>query len=328
MSNYMGTIVDCIQGDDENGNIFKTLEYALDKLKTKGTIMILPGTYSGVDLESVENIFEYSIIGTGSDVDIHSINHEGKINSTYKSVKLRGVTIKGNKNILDFKDVELSGGYSLNCEKTGDDEETEINFIDCVFGIGYQVLLKNGNYNIIFRNCIFRGKRRTPIIISKHSHVMLKVSLCDFDVPLIYNDKSSVYIHYSNCNFTNLWTGKECSCFTSQEELIRNETRTLVLVQDENSSSGNKVRKTSGRVKTINTNEFSKVEIPNFIEFVCFKGRYPINVDLPDDVNIGHKIEIYKDCPYIIISNIEYYGKIIKVRMLEDGWFIYNYSEI
>lgn len=319
-------MVDCVQGNDENGNLFRTIECALDKINTKGTIMILPGTYPGVNLESTENVFEYSMIGTGFDVDIHSVNHEGKINSTYKSVKLRNISIKGNKNILDFKDVEFSGGYTLNCEKS--EEETEINFIDCVFGIGYQILLKHGNYSIIFRNCIFRGKRRTPIIISKYSHVMLKVSLCDFDVPLIYNDKSSVYIHYSNCNFINLWTGKECSCFTSQEELIRNETRTLTLVQDEHSSSGNKVRISSGKVKTINTNEFSKVEIPNFVEFVCFKGRYPINVELPEDVTVGHKIEIYKDCPYIVINDVEYYGKIIKVRMLEEGWFIYNYSEV
>lgn len=299
---YSNITVDCIGGNDnENSKNFKTLDYCMEKINSGNSVFILPGAYPGLNVESIESIFEYTLEGTGIDVELFEVTHKGKINAKYKKMKMREIRIEGIGNALDFREVDFSHNHEFFCIQNNNNNnntcniQDDLTFIDCTFGINYQLIVKTGNYNITFRNCIFRGKRKIPIIVAKQSKVKLNVTLCDFDVPLIHNENSLVNIQHCNCNFTQLWSGMQC--------YVRNNQKT----------------------KIVDSNKYCRIKISHSVEFLVIRGKFSITIDLPDidKIQDGHIIEILNQCPVVKINGRKYYKNIIKIRLVENCWFIY-----
>lgn len=190
---FFSFFVDLINGIDSDTNdvnkTYKTLEHALSLLNSGDNVFIYPGKYSGINLESETNMFEYGIKGFGHVVEFGEIKHTGFIKSLIENIKIRDVICESSSSIFTYKNIEFIGGHTFLCKgfnKSLEIPTNEIEFIDCTFGINFQLIVKSGIYNISFKNCTFRSKI-LPLICLKGGTVDLKLTLCNLDVPIVNN---------------------------------------------------------------------------------------------------------------------------------------------
>ena len=302
----MSFVIDCINGND-NSEILKNIEIALEKLKNKETLILMEGIYPGINIEidNKSEKFEYCVIGSGIKTELCQIIHNGKINCSFKNVKVKDINLTDDESIT-FEDVEFYGNNCLTSSKT---KNTQLRFVNCIFGINYQLMIKKGIFNISFLNCVFRKKRRIPIILCKYADINIKITDCKFDVELIHNDKSIVNIECIDCNFNSIFSGESC------------------ITNINNNQKSNRIEQCNNDVdviaKTINTNQKSKIKLTLTVEFVYLKGSNPIVIDLPTNAELGHRIEIHKKCPFIVIDNRYYYGNFIRIVRMENEWLIF-----
>ena len=329
-------IVDCIRGNDANINngidlekrVYKTLDEALDNMKQKEKIFINPGIYTGIDFECNDHCFEFSLEGTGISSELSFFTYVGETNCSLKNLRLNEIKLKVVKSNIDFSLIDFTGNNRMICENyptTSDETITELEFNECIFGINYQLIINKGIFSITFKNCKFRGRRTLPIILAKKAELKVSITLCNIsEIPLVFNENSSVYIYHSNCNFDRLSEGKECACYSSAEDMISKESRVFSVFEEPQKQRIVESCK-SVRVRCINTDEYSIIRLDPRTEFLRLVGLNSITVILPCEqiTEVGHGIEIVLDCPFFKIDEKIYYHN-VKARLLDDGWFIYK----
>jgi len=280
------------------------LDSLIDNLEYGEKIILDEGNYLGIDLHSES--FSYSLEGNDKKPLIYYVSHNGNIKSEYSNVILNQVELNGNINSFSFNNVEFRGNQEISCKNS---ECTELLFENCLFGINYQIIVKKGVFQINIKNCIFKNSREIPIIFAKNSEVDITIQNCNFNVPLIYGLNSSVLIKHYNCTFKQLFF-KEMSNFTVEN--LKNKIYRCK----------NCCHKCSS-VKTISSDYYDFVEISKFIKFIRIVGKKSITIIPPENVNMGHRFQVYNESNFVIINNREYNEKLLNVILMEDDWFIY-----
>lgn len=339
MSHFYNISVDCVRGKDENldeseGGSYRSLDKALTVLKNGSRIFVYPGYYPGSNLESPENSFTYELEGTGMDVELGEITHEGYVNGSFKSMKLRDTNIQCFNSYMDFQNVEFIGGHKMTCKGflgVCENPLNEIEFKDCTFGINYQIYITSGMYCFTFKNCKFRSKK-IPIIYVHAGDVEIKATLCNFDVPIVFNRKGVVYIYHTACNFNSQpWIGdKECSVFSKDGEVSLSGLKSYVIPvvsKGEVKNQRNNPDIELARAIEIDTDKYLDVTLKSNTEFVYCHGSGILQIELPDTINIvnGHRIEISNDTPFVVINDTKYFDRTIIIRYLVScGWHFYK----
>lgn len=334
MNNFFNFIIDSINGNDENNFnnnecILKTLDKALELLKTNGKIKILPGNYPGSHLTSINGPFSYQLEGTGLEVEIGLINHEGFVDGTFSNMKIRDLILNCSNSNIDFQKISFVGGHKMRCKgflASVENPVNEIEFNDCIFGINFQITVESGMYNFTFKNCKFKSKIM-PIIYVKDGDVEIKATLCNFNVPIVSNKRGCVYIYHTSCNFvTELWNGKECSVFSKDDEVALSTLKSYKIENELVEPIKELNTNLFSKALEINTDNFTYIQLKNNTEFIRVYGSSFLVIDLPDTTNInnGHKIEIVNQAPFITINDVEYYNRIINIRFItQSGWIFY-----
>lgn len=314
--------VDCISevnstNNDLNSFIYKNLEDALEDSISGDKIFINPGRYSGADIESNKDIFDINIEGSGTSSELNFLILGGKLELRLKTVKLNEVTVNCNNSYICFKNVDFYGNNKFTIENG---ENSEIEFIDCVFGVNYQLYLKNGKYSLTFKNCKFRDTRTIPIIFSRNGKFLISLIMCVIkDIAFVHNKRADINIRQSNCMIEFL-SNSDVEDFLQQSNSICNY------------DSQNKNSYNYGNVKTnvtcfINTDIYSEVGLDRRTIFVRIYGSNSVNIFLPSskNVKIGSMIEIVNECPFFIIEEKQFSGPYCKVIFTTEGWFFYKY---
>lgn len=321
-------VVDCVNGNDEDleAKKYKTIERALEELKQKDKLLITPGTYPGLNFECDKFCFEFEIEGNGISSELCFFTLKTETNLKIKNLRLNEINMSLSASFVSFIDIDFCGNNTLTFDQFDQSTNNEIEFINCVFGLNYQIILKKRNYSLSFKNCSFRGKRSIPIIYSKKGDYNINATMCNIkDTPFIFNVASTIYIYHSNCLIEKMWEGKECSCFSSTEEIVIKEKLIFSSSESEtDSQSEEKIR--SIKVRTIDTDKYSHIGLDKRTEFLRLKGVNSIIIELPDIkfVKLGHVLEIVNECPAFTINDKTYYNSYCKARLLEDGWFVYK----
>lgn len=352
MSHFKSFLVDCTLNEDtinssSGEHFFKNLDVALETIKSGNKIKIYPGNYPGSNITSINGPFQYELEGTGLEVEMGLIGHEGFIDCKFKDMRMRDVDLNCFSSNLDFQRITFIGGHKLKCKGylcSNENPSNEIEFVDCTFGINFQITVESGIYCFTFKNCKFKSKIM-PIIYVKDGDVEIKATMCNFNTPIVVNKRGCVYIHHTSCNFTTeLWNGKECSVFTKDDEVafsalksykIENydqyENNEQYIKQNQQLQHHHKQHKNDdiglfSRALEINTNQFSHVKLKENTEFLRVYGSSNITIDLPDvkNLNNGHKIEIINEVPFVTINDTEYYSRMINIRYItQNGWRFY-----
>jgi hypothetical protein len=334
MSAFHCISVDCIAGDEfcsssSTDCSFKSLDKAIDEIKSGNKILIYPGNYAGSHLASTNNIFQYELDGTGLDVELGVINHEGFVDGIFRNMKIRDVDFLCSSSNCDFYNVSFIGSHTFKCKGYSnvlENPTNDIEFTDCTFGINFQFLVESGMYNFTFKNCKFRSKVM-PIFFIRGGNVEIKTTLCNFNAPIVINKRGSVYIYHNACNFTTeLWTGKECSVFSRDNEVALSALKSYKIEPDQHKVVNISDLGQFSKTLDIDTEHYQYVELRPNTEFVRVFGPNSIKIDLPDTSNIlnGHKIEILRNGPIIIINDIEYFNVLINIRFITNsGWIFY-----
>ncbi len=309
-------IVDYLEGlDQEDSRIYKTVEFALDNITTNGTIIVKPGSYSGINLETITKKFEFELEGSGNLTELNFYNFKGLIELKTKTVRLQEVSINTNFSVFSFIDVDFYGN-----NKFFIDGSNEIEFVNCSFGVNYQLIIKNGQQKITFKNCSFRGCRTIPIIYSKFGKHNIYAMLCNItSVPFIFNVSSSITIYKINCLIEFLYSGEYCKQKT--EDFETEESAQLLY-----SFESNRVKNNSSMItRTVNTDDYFKIRIDIKTKFLRLIGTKDIIIEFPNikHLSIGHKIEIVNESQSFILEGITYYNSYCKIILLEEGWFVY-----
>lgn len=334
MSFFRGISVDCVFGDEEcdSSSIdksFKTLDAALDSIKSGNKIYIYPGNYPGSNLSSSNGTFSYELEGTGTDVEIGFLNHEGFIDGIFKHMKIRDIELNCSNSYNDFRNILFMGGHKMKCKGflgLVENPVNEIEFCDCTFGINFQIIVESGIYRFTFKNCKFRSKI-IPIIYTKNGDITISTTLCNFNVPLVNNKNAIVYIYHTSCNFTtDIWTDKECSVFSKDGEVAFSALKSYNIEQEKHIKTQQDDINSFSVALEVDTNQYSHIELKSNTEFLKIHGLSSLIVELPNskNVNNGHKIEIINDVPFIVINDVEYYSRLINIRFItQSGWIFY-----
>jgi len=310
--------------NDNNNKIFKTLDAAINILKNGNKIIVYPGKYDGINIESDENLFSYHLEGIGSDVQIREIIYNGYIINNISNVKLQMIELKCSDSHFDFKNVNFIGNNKIECSEyltSLCNSNNYIEFDNCKFGINFQIMIKNGSYNLTFKNCKFSNSS-IPFIYTKNGNIDIKLTLCNFNTSMLFNKNAFVNIHHTSCIFTDsIWTGKECIVHTKDGEININE----------NQSSIPKINNIEiddflhCAIK-INTDLDNIIQLKADTEFVYACGKNSLKVALPHTslIKNGHYIEILNEALSVIINDVEYKKKNIKIRfIIGNGWIFY-----
>lgn len=344
MNKIYDIIVNCSVGidsiDDRNEIPYKTTDSAIDDAQNGSSILVYPGTYSGIDIETQNlNPFEYNITGYGKNTFFNSVIHKGFVNSVYKSISLHDIEIYTvSECTLKFDNVYFIGGHKMILKMINNinvSQLNEITFCDCEFGINFQIIIKSGIYKITFKNCTFKSKV-IPIIYSYYGEIELYITTCNLEVPIIENKKSIVYIYHSSSIFKNeIWGGKECSVFSMNEQQTLSNLKSQKTYHSELSnrklsqilSSNNKVVSDIYKAIQIDSSEFNIIKLKNETEFVHILGIIPVTIILPEEKSIsnGHYIQILNEGSIAIINGLQYTDRVINIRYLFNrGWIFYK----
>ena len=310
-------IVDYLEGlDQEDSRIYKTIEFALDNITTNGIIIVKSGNYSGINLETSSKKFEFELEGAGNSTEINFYNFKGSIELKTKNVRLQEVSINTNFSVFTFTDVDFYGNNKFFI----DGLNNEIEFVNCSFGVNYQLIIKNGRQRITFKNCSFRGTRTIPIIYSKFGKHNIYAMLCNIrSVPFIFNVSSLITIYKINCLIEILYSGEYCKQKTEDSD---NEESSQLLYSFENNKNKND---NSMITRTINTDDYFRIRIDIKTKFLRLTGTKCIIIEFPNIkyLSIGHKLEIVNEARNFIFEGLTYYNSYCKIILLEDGWFVY-----
>lgn len=337
MSHFYNISVDCVRGNDEilevsDGVSYKSLDKALSILKNGSRIFLHPGYYPGSNLEVTDNPFIYELEGTGMDVELGEIIHEGYVDGTFKSMKIRDVKLQCSNSCIEFQNISFVGSHKMTCKGflgTCENPLNEIEFKDCTFGNGYQIYISSGMYCFTFKNCKFRSKK-IPIIYVHNGDAEIKATLCNFEVPIVFNRKGVVYIYHTACNFnTEICIGdKECSVFSKDGEVSLSGMKSYIIPKEEQIKHLSKPESCDlSKAIEIDTDKYPEVKLRYNTEFVYCHGSGILQIELPDtaDVENGHRIEISNDTPFVIIEDIKYFDRTIIIRyLISCGWHFYK----
>lgn len=335
MEQFYDLSVDCVRGIDSDikdrdpSLSFKTMDKAMSTLDFGKKLFVFPGDYQGVDLFCPEH-FNYEIEGSTIGSNLLEFTHEGIVSLKVFRIKFFDVNFKCCNSTVLFKYSEF-GPHQIILDGYNSTEETPINeieFQECIFGINSQIICIGGAYSISFKNCTFRNKI-IPQIVAKGGIIQLNLSLCNLNTELVYNKGGDVYILYTTCIFSkDIWIGNECQVITNDERSMSSPpieyTRTI---------SSTSINESFTKAISIDTDDIS-YEYPNQVielelkpdtEFLYVCGSHSLKVLLPDHIFIqnGHKIEIVKDNPLILIDGNEYFSRKITIRFVGLRWIFY-----
>ncbi len=321
-------VVDEIDGkDEENSRICKTLEYAVEIMKQRDSILLNPCVYPGINVSS-ESLLEFSIEGICVGTDLLFITYYGFVNCHFRKVRLNEIKIKVDNSFIEFTDVDFQANNQFVVSALENNDITEIVFNNCTFGINYQLIFRDTSLNVTFKNCNFRVKRTLSLIKAKKCKLNINITLCNLlEVVLIENTSSDVEIRQSNCIIDKLFIGKDCNCI-SQIDSMMQEQRTISSSQIEQKRVSTKSVKS--KVMTVDTNNCNRCFVNVGIEFIHLQGRKSVEVILPNkrDVYIGHCIEILNESTYFRVEGKDYHHKVVKIRLMTSGWIVYSTNTI
>lgn len=341
MATYYDMSINCATGNDEletrdsSKDSYRTTDKAMDDAKTGARIFVHTGTYSGFDIETeTTNAFEYNIYGTGKTTSFNSITHKGIINCIYKDVSIRDVNYSCYDTESVFDTVVFIGGHKFICKGCpclNDSPCNEIEFRNCTFGINFQIFVVSGMYKFTFKNCTFKNKS-FPTIYVDNGDVEINVTYSNFNIPIVENHRGSVYIYHTSCIFKDrVWSGKECSCFSVDEQQMASGLRSQKSYYDEVVKPAVVKSVPSSddifRGIEIDSDEFQYLELRPETAFVYVVGATPLTIVLPDYESVlnSHYIQILNNSSIVIIDGLQYSDRVINIRyLLGRGWIFFK----
>lgn len=317
-------VVDCISGanilnNENNSNEYKTIEDALENMNSEDKMFINPGRYSGINLEASKNFFKSEIEGQGICSELYYISLSGELEIKFKSLKLNEVSLNINKSYVMYKNVDFHGNNKFTIE-AGD--KSEIEFVDCSFGVNYQLYLKSGRYSITFKNCTFRNSRTVPIIFCRTGTYLISAIMCIIkDVPFIHNKFADVSVRHSNCLIEFLSN-------MELEEISQQTNTTQNNLSFQRQNVYNSRNKKTNITCSVNSDIYSEIGLDKRTIFVRIYGSNSLIIKLPPIklMKIGTIIEIVNECPSFIIEDRSFSGPYCKIILTDDGWYFYRYQ--
>lgn len=352
MSENFDIYVNCISGDDKKASVdklipYKTLDSALDDAKIGDRFFIDPGTYSGFSIESdSENLnpFEYSVNGTGKNVILNEVEHKNCINCYYKDVRIRDLDFQCLNSDSTFENVFFVGNHKMILRSmkhvNGAIPNNEITFLNCHFGINFQIFSVSGIYKLTFKNCTFKSIS-IPFIFADNGDIEINLTSCNFDTNVVECNKCYVTIYYTSCIFKKpIWIGNECMTYAAGDEIL-----TVSGLKSVKSSPGlykeqfqvvykqekHEINELYKAIK-FDTHEMvsldlkPELELKPETEFVHIVGKYPATIFLPNTnlIQNGHRIEILNNSTQVIIGELKYSDRIITIRhVINNGWVFF-----
>ena len=292
--------VDSFNGNNINdGNEktpFKDLDYTIKKIQSGNEICLFVGNYKPILINS--KFFELVLKGSGSNSICERINLNGTFNIDFKKFKIEVMNLNIKNSHLNFYNIIFKGFNKITLDN--DEEISELIFTKCTFNQSFQIKINNGKFNIIFRDCIFKGIMN--LLDIKKGNITINITNCNCKVPICNNTNADITIIHLNTIFIEeIFTGKICNIINKNNiEEYDDITKAII----------------------VDSTKFPSLICKNNTEFIKVIGDKPFIITLPEKVKNGFLIEIVSSAILIILNN-EYNSSYLKIRRIKDEWVFY-----
>lgn len=346
VDNIYGIDRDFVPSIKDENPYLNTISKAIELSKSSDVISLSPGTYDPYHIKSSTNVFELTIIGSGSNSICPQSSYEGFFDLTFENVKIDNMEIISSSSNFTFRDTKFTtlnvmqlGRYSKNI---GDIHQTYIVFDRCKFGYNYQIILNDGNYVISFKSCEITGK--IPIVFARKGSLILNISSTDFSNSILMNRNCMAEIHHSCCNFNcPIYQGKETlvqtkdylfnisPSVTTTEFFERERSSSTLAVPDidllynksENDQNNEKLLRELRGAIMLNSDTYPVLDVHKYTKLIVNNGSEILTLNLPEDSENGHILTIYSNSN-VIINKVKYTNKIIKLAWIfGHGWWTF-----
>lgn len=344
--------VDTVYGNDdrdivESGeeHVFKTLDRAIKVSKNGDTIVLPPGVFGVFGIGSRLTFCELKIIGAGHNTVCTGASFNGFFDFILEDLKCECLKITSSTSHFTFRNVRFMSMNTIELfpydgipDKLPNDTQrtTYITFDKCRFDYNFQIILKDGDYNLSFTSCEFIGN--LPLIYAKKGSLKLNLTSMNFEKTLLNNDKAIVEYSHVSCNFppdVPFFTGTNCmdksrSTIQSSHALIEspsffnlNRVRSdSIKALDVNDDLSTEYQKERDGAISFSSNDYPEIRLRKFTRLVNNTGEATLSIILPEDPENGHQVVIVSENADVIVE-----GKKYKEQCLIFG-FIYDYGWI
>jgi len=161
--------VDSMSMEENQVNMFKNLKNGLQYAENDDSIFLNTGTYEIIQLNSLNRTFKLFFQGTGSNVILGKLYLCGFFWFTFENLKLSSMFVKIKNSQLHFMKTFMKGFNTMEFEES---TNNVLHFTEVIFNQSFQIIIKGGNHEINFDNCIFKGNY--PVCVINNGNLKLK----------------------------------------------------------------------------------------------------------------------------------------------------------